>query len=397
VGFGPAVREIRDELGISIGEPVEGGDPEEIATAIERVLSTEWDRNQLRDATLDHFGLDRVTDRYLDLFARSVGEPTREQPITESGRRPSPRRFSPRPVGVPVCVLGPSRSGTSLTARLLSLAGVYLGSEADLLGEDRHQLVGEGEKVMAKARRSNPDGHWEHYRLMRLNERILHSLGGSWRDPPPLPPGWERAGELDELREEARTILAESFDGRELWGWKDPRNSLTLPFWQGLLPGARYVICLRQPFEAAESLRRRDGIGLEAGVAGWMRYLSAALVNTAGRRRLLVDYRDYFRDPLGVAARLARFVGREGVFDEATGERRLRAAIDEGLWRVRAEEDGHPTITRATALFRVAELLVGSEDGEGPEEDRIGLHSAADRYAAAILSRSRRLEPSPVS
>jgi glycosyltransferase involved in cell wall biosynthesis len=70
VGFGPAVREIRDELGFEVGEPLDSGAPEEIAAALEKVLAADWDRRQLRRATLEAFGPDRTTDRYVELLSR---------------------------------------------------------------------------------------------------------------------------------------------------------------------------------------------------------------------------------------------------------------------------------------------------------------------------------------
>jgi glycosyltransferase involved in cell wall biosynthesis len=79
VGFGPTVREIRDEMGIEIGEPLEAGTPEEIAAAIERVAAAEWDRDLLRRATLEAFGLPKVTDRYLELLSGLVGQRATEQ------------------------------------------------------------------------------------------------------------------------------------------------------------------------------------------------------------------------------------------------------------------------------------------------------------------------------
>lgn len=294
------------------------------------------------------------------------------------------------PDGLAVCVLGSSRAGTSLTARLLDLAGVYLGPPEALLGSDRHQLAGEGEAVMAKAKRSNPDGHWEHYRLMRLNERILRRLGGNWREPPSLPTGWELSEDLAAERLEAHVLLAESFAGRGLWGWKDPRNSLTLPFWRQLLPRMRYVICVRNPVDVAASLQRRDGISPVQGLGLWLTYLATALVNTAGRPRLLVRYESYFEDPGGMAARLARFAGCEGALSGPAAERRLAEAIDERLWRNRA---GSPApadadfVTRpAAALFEMLKPLANAADGGDDQGDRLeALNAAADVYAEDVL------------
>lgn len=238
-------------------------------------------------------------------------------------------------VSTVVCVLGMSRTGTSLTTRVLSLAGVYLGPEEELLGKDLHQLAGEGEVVMTRVRETNPEGFWEHYRLMRLNEAILRKLGGNWREPPSFPRGWESSEELAPEREEARTLLAESFGSHEVWGWKDPRNCLTLPFWQALIPDMRYVICLRNPVDVAASLHRRDGISFEVAVDLWLTYLVAALVNTAGHPRLLVAYESHFDDPLGVATRLAEFAGCDGALGDPEVRRNLTGTADESLWRNR--------------------------------------------------------------
>jgi hypothetical protein len=260
-----------------------------------------------------------------------------------------------------VCVLGMSRTGTSLTTRVLSLAGVHLGPEEELLQQDLRQLAGEGEAVLERARQANPEGFWEHYRIMRLNERILKALGGNWRQPPPLPPGWERSEALAAEREEARALLDESFDGHDLWGWKDPRNSLTLPFWRWLLPAMRCVICLRNPIDVAESLRRRDGISFEQAVDLWRAYVSHALVNTEGMPRLFVPYESHFEDPRGTAARLAAFAGRPAAFDSPGAGQLLAEAVDERLWRNRTSASDLAGDARVpveiVALHRLTEML----------------------------------------
>ncbi len=73
VGFGPTIREIRDEMGVDIGEPLDSGGPEEIATALENVIAADWDREALRRATIDAFGLAGVSQRYIELLCRVVG------------------------------------------------------------------------------------------------------------------------------------------------------------------------------------------------------------------------------------------------------------------------------------------------------------------------------------
>lgn len=292
--------------------------------------------------------------------------------------------------GIAVCILGMSRTGTSLTARLLNLAGVYLGPEEELLQKDLHQLAGEGESVLTRARETNPEGFWEHYRIMRLNERILRALGGNWREPPELEPGWERSEKLAAERDEARALLEESFAGQPLWGWKDPRNSLTLPFWQQLLPEMRYVICLRNPIDVAASLEKRDRIPFEQAVGLWLTYVARALVNTAGKPRLLVPYESHFDDAPATAARLSTFVGRKGAFDDPVIGRQLDEAIDERLWRHRTlshEVARQPRVpSEAVSLHQLSELLA-TPPPSGPERRQgdASLALAVDVYAQRLL------------
>ncbi len=217
--------------------------------------------------------------------------------------------------GVAVCVLGMSRSGTSLTTRILNLAGVYLGPEEGLLWHLP----------------SNPAGHWESVAMLRFNEWLLRKLGGSWRDPPSMPPGWERSEVLAGERCAARGFLAQTFGGHELWGWKDPRNSLTLPFWQRLLPEVRYVVCLRNPIDVAASLDRREGFPAARAYELWLAYVDAALAGTAAGPRLVVAYEDYFEDWRAQAARLARFIDRSPPAPGSALDRSIEAAIEQGL------------------------------------------------------------------
>jgi hypothetical protein len=248
-----------------------------------------------------------------------------------------------------VCVLGMSRTGTSLTTRVLNLLGVYLGPEDVLLG----------------ARTANPDGFWEHYRLMRLNEGILRRMGGNWREPPALPDGWEAATELEEERTQARELLDETFAGHELAGWKDPRNSLTLPFWQQLIPDMRYVICLRNPVDVAASLDRRDGISATTAFQLWLRYLASALVHTASRPRVFVSYESFFDDWHEPVARLAGLIGREPDAEP------IQETIRDNLWHHRTAPDEVVADPRlpgdVRSLYVLSELLHDGRAESSPE------------------------------
>src|SRR5688572_29592847 len=122
-----------------------------------------------------------------------------------------------KPTPRPACVAGMHRSGTSMVARLLKLAGLYLGEEADLM----------------RASSDNPDGFWEHLGFVTINDELLTEHGGGWDFPVAIPEPPANEERLALVRNKALSLVAQ-FDGHQPWGWKDPRNSLTLPFWQAV-------------------------------------------------------------------------------------------------------------------------------------------------------------------
>jgi len=142
-----------------------------------------------------------------------------------------------------VCILGMHRSGTSGLTGIINLLGVDLGPH---------------EALALEAAEDNTKGHWEHKEIALINEEILSAYGGSWHEPPALPRGWQTSTLLDDLRARARKLIHEQFENVSLWGWKDPRTCLTLPFWQQFVSNPYYVLCLRNPLDVASSLARRN-------------------------------------------------------------------------------------------------------------------------------------------
>jgi hypothetical protein len=256
----------------------------------------------------------------------------------------------------PVCVLGFGRSGTSLTMRLLHLLGVEIGPPEDLL---------------APGEADNPRGSWEPRWMVELNDEILDKLGTVWWHPLPAASGWERSPDFDELRERARGLLKEKFGAAPLWGWKDPRTTLTLPFWKDLVPDAKYVICLRNPADAISSIQRLPDPELSIGAWGdlWLEYTARALRETRGCPRALVFYEDFFRDAQGQVAAMASLLGLQPS-DQSGLHRRLLEEIEQGMWhhatppREMAATLGIPPAARIIFLaLRTAEDARRAADG----------------------------------
>jgi hypothetical protein len=192
---------------------------------------------------------------------------------------------------MPICIAGMHRSGTSLVTKMLQTSGLYLGSESDLMPH----------------RANGREPHWENKRFVDVNVGLLAQFYGAWDCPPALPVDWNAEG-LAAHRREAEVILAD-FDGREPWGWKDPRNCLTLPFWQSLLGSVPAVIVVRNPLEVARSLRVRNGFSYALGLNLWLTYNQRLCESVAPGNRIVTHYDRYFQDPEAELRRLVGFVG----------------------------------------------------------------------------------------
>jgi GT2 family glycosyltransferase len=190
-----------------------------------------------------------------------------------------------------ICIAGAHRSGTSLVTRLLHRCGLELGPESDLLPPQA----------------DNPEGFWEHWGFVALNDELLGELGGAW-DLPPNDGERFTSSRLDPLRIKAR-LLIDGFGSEHAWGWKDPRNSLTLPFWQELLPGLKTLIVVRNPLEVAHSMRERNGTSYSFGLRLWEIYNKRLQQAAREKDRLVTHYDSFFTDAESELRRIARFAG----------------------------------------------------------------------------------------
>jgi len=134
------------------------------------------------------------------------------------------------------------RSGTSLVASWLAALGVDMGQE--LLPPDK----------------ANPRGYFEDIGFLEFQRRVLSESclsddGGhpDW--------GWTESEQLNretlkDFIPAATSMLASRAERRGLWGWKDPRTTLLLDFWDTLLDGAYYIFVYRFPWDVADSMQR---------------------------------------------------------------------------------------------------------------------------------------------
>jgi hypothetical protein len=237
----------------------------------------------------------------------------------------------------------------------------------------------------------NSDGYWENLMFVRLNERLLHASGGTWFAPPVI------LRPTPEITSDAKALLA-TFDGREPWGWKDPRNAVTLPFWTSLLPTLKVVVCVRHPAETVSSLaaseliprtsrfywavtRRDSPIALrdgasrlparlwgaaraslsmekrralvhEVGLEAWRFYNTRVLEDISVANRLVTHYEAILTHPRRELERILPFVGIQvppAVIDDAV------SVVSPRLRHQQADAASLPDATRALYARLTAE------------------------------------------
>ncbi len=263
----------------------------------------------------------------------------------------------------PLVIIGMHRSGTSMITGMLEEMGLFLGKGKEA-GNNR-----------------------EHPFFVKINEWLLDQCRGSWRDPEPIRAliGHAELRELvtDYLGFYMKTSRAISFLGLRgyfrygtpaaldmPWGWKDPRNTYTLPIWLDLFPDAKVVHIMRHGVDVANSMKVRTDKGmkrtmdelparskikyrtlyhrwlepklwgfanaiqdgsLQSGLELWERYLREAHEHVVrlGSQALEFRYEDFLQEPGPVLQKLADFanlaVGESTVVRLAERVRKDRA------------------------------------------------------------------------
>lgn len=216
-----------------------------------------------------------------------------------------------------VCITGMERSGTSMVARIANLMGISLGPEGKLIMETDY----------------NEKGCWEVRSLLEISDEILVRFGGSSHDVPALAAGWENDERLDDLYNRAKKIIEKDFSSLPAWGWKDPRSSITLPFWQKILPDMEYVICIRNPVDVVNSLIKSGWCTSFTGAFYiWLAYTVSAVRNTKGGNRVFVFYDDFMGDGFSQEIRrLADFLGPEYAARLASVEKEISSFVSPDL------------------------------------------------------------------
>ncbi len=245
---------------------------------------------------------------------------------------------SSRPIFV---VVGMHRSGTSLCANILHALGVDMGS---------------GDSNISSA---NARGHWERPEVVEFNDRIFAAFQRTWSQSShvlSMPQHWTRSNAVNEMRCEAASWLSRELDKSVPFGFKDPRTTLLLDFWNmvfadvGVSPW--YVFCFRNPAQVVRSLAIRDRMEIGQAECRWFYYNLQAIRIIAADAVCLVPFERWFDDLESISERLGRFVGLGKPSPTA-----IKKFVDERL----RHDDSEAGVSSAAAL-RLWRLLMSNAD-----------------------------------
>lgn len=277
---------------------------------------------------------------------------------------------------MPVFVVGMHRSGTSAVARAVNLLGVPIGEAADLM----------------PASETNPKGYWESSALRAFNDELLEFLGGTWSAPPKLEIGWEKEPCFDSARDRARMLFRAIYSTRE-WIWKDPRNSIMLPFWMDALAvRPAVVLTYRNPLEIWRSLASRDGFSKATALGLWERYLRQAIINVRGLPVFVASYERLLKDPRGLCSEMRAFFQAHGVFCGSADrtieiQQFLEAKLRHSTYGSRELDEDPGIAAEQRQLFHLLEKVAGGHTVFAASD--IGFESSSTED---LLAERRRLE-----
>lgn len=190
-----------------------------------------------------------------------------------------------------IVVVGMHRSGTSAISGLLAELGVFMGSS-----------------LFAPQEGVNEKGFFENSLLVDINDRLLDESLLSWDHPLALTLAEEQQPHLSAYQNEAKLIIEKDYRGKLLWGMKDPRTSLLLPFWlktfKDLNISANFILMLRHPMEVFGSLKKRDGFSLQKAMHLWLNYTLSSYFGSLQQPSVILRYEDLLNTPETCAKRI---------------------------------------------------------------------------------------------
>jgi hypothetical protein len=187
-----------------------------------------------------------------------------------------------------VVILGMHRSGTSMVGGVLARLGINMG---EIFREDRIT--------------SNPLGFYEDVDFLNLNIDILKEAGGSWEDPPDLE---QIISQESKFNIKIQKLIKKK---PQIWGWKDPRTSLTIRLYLPYIHNPHFIICHRNPEEVANSLYKRSKMPYEKAMRLINIYkgeIENFFKDYPNLKKFDLDYKDVLHNPRDTVDKILNYI-----------------------------------------------------------------------------------------
>lgn len=176
-------------------------------------------------------------------------------------------------------IVGMHRSGTSALTGAMHSLGADAGHSSDLTG----------------ASVENQKGFFERRDVREICDALLHAAHADWWKVSNFEIGQVEQNQLEQQRQRFSRIV-ENLSKAKTWIIKEPRLCLLLPLLINLVPNPICILIYRNPIEVAKSLRTRNQISLQQGIALWEKYNWAALQSVKHLPCVVVSYHDLIAD-----------------------------------------------------------------------------------------------------
>lgn len=200
-------------------------------------------------------------------------------------------------------IIGNARSGTSLTAGLLSIFGISM--DADIMAPDRFA----------------PKGYYESDAAKNINYRIFELARPGFEYPnnqhlwyhPTLEDIQAQVGRADD---EISAFVAAG-NKSEKWGFKSPITALTLDHFLPHVSNPKIIATVRNPLENAEVAHLIYGVDFLRALkaVNYCNYVVAKQIEEKQLDHIFINFTDYKTDAMKVAEDLAKFCGIEMTAD----------------------------------------------------------------------------------
>jgi hypothetical protein len=313
----------------------------------------------------------------------------------------------------PLVIVGMHRSGTSLTAALLQAMGVdvgknlYLADTNNVKGyfEDVEFLEFQRQVLQTCCDRRDSgwvDWGWTEHETLDPQKftayipqalELIASRQSAIKSPQSLQadqvsnPNSHQFDYVDNSDNSDRSDQTHStIQTDSLWGWKDPRTTLMLDFWDQLMPRSRYLLVYRSPWDVADSILRLNShifsLHPDYALRAW-HYYNRHLLDFYTRHRdkcVLMNVNAALRSPLEwlelLRARLGIKINTESAIEK------VNAVFDPQIFR--SLDLQHPTVQLIAQIYPESVELFAKLDQAAdissniPDLDNLVIRASAD-------------------